>query len=139
MKHQYDFDAQTVIGFLRQHDLAGDFQLSIEANHATLSGHTFEHELQMCADAKLLGSIDASRGDAQNGWDTDQLPVDIYDAVRAMLVVLEYGGFTRGGLNFDAKLRRESVDAEQCGEPARISGKQEKFENIINQYILGCR
>lgn len=112
MKHQYDFDAQTVIGFLRQYDLAGDYQLNIEANHATLSGHTFEHELQMCADAGLLGSIDANRGDPQNGWDTDQFPVDLYDAVRGMLVVLGNGGFKTGGLNFDAKVRRESIDAE---------------------------
>jgi xylose isomerase len=111
-KHQYDFDAQTVIGFLRHHGLAGDFQLNIEANHATLSGHTFEHELQMCADAGLLGSIDANRGDAQNGWDTDQFPVDLYDAARGMLVVLEAGGFKTGGLNFDAKVRRESTDNE---------------------------
>ncbi|PCK03603.1 MAG: xylose isomerase [Alteromonadaceae bacterium] len=112
MKHQYDFDAQTVIGFLRQHKLDGDFKLNIEANHATLAGHSFEHELQMCADAGLLGSIDANRGDPQNGWDTDQFPVDIYDAVRGMLVVLEAGGLGNGGLNFDAKVRRESTDAE---------------------------
>ena len=110
-KHQYDFDAQTVIGFLRHHDLDGDFKLNIEANHATLAGHSFEHELQMCADADLLGSIDANRGDPQNGWDTDQFPVDLYDAAKGMLVVLEAGGFKTGGLNFDAKVRRESVDA----------------------------
>ncbi len=111
-KHQYDFDAQTVIGFLREHNLQDDFKLNIEANHATLAGHTFAHELQMCADASMLGSIDANRGDYQNGWDTDQFPVDLYDCMQAMLVVLEDGGFKNGGLNFDAKLRRESTDIE---------------------------
>ena len=111
-KHQYDFDAQTVIGFLREHGLQDDFKLNIEANHATLAGHTFAHELQMCADAGLLGSIDANRGDYQNGWDTDQFPTDMYDCAQAMLIVLQAGGFHHGGLNFDAKLRRESTDAE---------------------------
>lgn len=111
-KHQYDFDAQTVIGFLREHGLQDDFKLNIEANHATLAGHTFAHELQMCADADMLGSIDANRGDYQNGWDTDQFPTDMYDCAQAMLIVLEDGGFKRGGLNFDAKLRRESTDIE---------------------------
>lgn len=111
-KHQYDFDAQTVIGFLREHNLQDDFKLNIEANHATLAGHTFAHDLQMCTDAGLLGSIDANRGDYQNGWDTDQFPTDLYDCAQAMLVVLESGGFERGGLNFDAKLRRESTDIE---------------------------
>ena len=109
MKHQYDFDAQTVIGFLRHHGLAGDFKLNIEANHATLAGHSFAHDLRMAADAGLLGSIDANRGDAQNGWDTDQFPLDLYDCVHAMMVVLEDGGLKTGGLNFDAKLRREST------------------------------
>lgn len=112
MKHQYDFDAQTVIGFLRHHGLAGDFKLNIEANHATLSGHSFAHDLRMSADAGLLGSIDANRGDPQNGWDTDQFPLDMYDCVQAMMVVLEAGGLGSGGLNFDAKIRRESVDLE---------------------------
>lgn len=197
-KHQYDFDAQTVIGFLRQHDLADDFKVNVEANHATLAGHSFAHELQMCTDAKLLGSIDANRGDPQNGWDTDQYPTDLYDAVGAMLVVLADGGFDTGGLNFDAKVRRESIDMEDIflghiggmdtfargllvadairnssefvnrkearyssynegdgarfergelsltdlrdmaattGEPAAISGKQEWYENVINQFI----
>ncbi|MEY3007877.1 MAG: xylose isomerase, partial [Pseudomonadota bacterium] len=109
-KHQYDFDAQTVIGFLRHYGLAGDFKVNVEANHATLAGHSFAHELQMCTDAGLLGSIDANIGDPQNGWDTDQFPTDLYDAVNAMLVVLADGGFKTGGLNFDAKVRRESVD-----------------------------
>ncbi len=112
MKHQYDFDAQTVIGFLRQHGLAGDFKVNVEANHATLAGHDFAHDLQMCADAGLLGSIDANRGDPRNGWDTDQFPMDMYDCVRAMMVVLANGGLRSGGLNFDAKLRRESTDLE---------------------------
>jgi xylose isomerase len=197
-KHQYDFDAQTVIGFLRHHGLAGDFKVNVEANHATLAGHSFAHELQMCADAGLLGSIDANRGDPQNGWDTDQFPTDLPDAVHAMLVVLEDGGFNTGGLNFDAKVRRESVDLEDifighiggmdafarglevasalrqrspiiaakaarydsfnsemgqkfeagemalgdlrdiaaaAGEPQSRSGRQEWFENIVNQYI----
>lgn len=197
-KHQYDFDAQTVIGFLRHYGLAGDFKVNVEANHATLAGHSFAHELQMCTDAGLLGSIDANRGDPQNGWDTDQFPTDLYDAVHAMLVVLDNGGLHSGGLNFDAKVRRESVDlddifighiggmdtfaralevafrirenstltqrkqqryssfdsgdgarfeqgaldlaalrnlAEKGGEPAHRSGKQEWFENVINQYL----
>jgi xylose isomerase len=112
MKHQYDFDAQTVIGFLRHHGLAGDFKLNIEANHATLAGHTFAHDLRMAADADLLGSIDANRGDPQNGWDTDQFPLDLYDCVHGMMVVLQAGGLGRGGLNFDAKVRRESTDVE---------------------------
>jgi xylose isomerase len=111
-KHQYDFDAQTVIGFLRHFNLDGDFKLNIEANHATLAGHSFAHELQMCTDAGLLGSIDANRGDPQNGWDTDQFATDLYDAVHAMLVILANGGLGHGGLNFDAKVRRESVDLE---------------------------
>jgi xylose isomerase len=112
MYHQYDQDAQTVIGFLRQHGLDGDFKLNVEANHATLAGHSFAHELQMCADAGLLGSIDANRGNPQNGWDTDQFPTDLYDTVQAMLVVLGNGGLGSGGLNFDARLRRESTRPE---------------------------
>jgi len=197
-KHQYDFDAQTVIGFLRHYGLADDFKVNVEANHATLAGHSFAHELQMCTDAGLLGSIDANRGDPQNGWDTDQFPTDLYDAVHAMLVVLDDGGLTQGGLNFDAKVRRESVDLEDIftahiggmdtfaraleiahrlrtespllaaksarydsftigegaqfengalslddlrniaardAEPKSLSGKQEWFENLINQYL----
>jgi xylose isomerase len=112
MKHQYDFDAQTVIGFLRHHGLAGDFKLNIEANHATLAGHTFAHDLRMCTDAGLLGSVDANRGDPQNGWDTDQFPLDLYDCVHGMMIILEAGGLGSGGLNFDAKTRRESTDLE---------------------------
>lgn len=199
MKHQYDFDSATVVGFLRQHGLDKDFKLNIEANHATLSGHTFEHDLQVASDAGLLGSIDANRGNPQNGWDTDQFPVDLYDTVGAMLVVLRQGGLQPGGLNFDAKLRRESTDpqdlflahiggmdafarglevahallvqspleswrreryasfdsgagrdfesgklaladlhahASKAGEPAQTSGRQEAYENLLNQYLL---
>src|SRR5688572_4935411 len=198
MKHQYDFDSATVAGFLQQHGLDKDFKLNIEANHATLSGHTFEHDLQVASDHGLLGSIDANRGNAQNGWDTDQFPTDLYDTVGAMMVVLRQGGLV-GGLNFDAKARRESTDMEdlfiahvggmdafarglevahalltdspweqwrteryasfdsgagedfaqgrlkladlatlarQNGEPKQISGKQERYENLLNQYLL---
>jgi xylose isomerase len=112
MKHQYDFDTATVIGFLREFDLQNDFKLNIEVNHATLANHSFQHELQVAADAGLLGSIDANRGDSQNGWDTDQFPVDLFDLAQAMLVILEYGGFTSGGINFDAKVRRNSTDPD---------------------------
>jgi len=111
-KHQYDYDAATVIGFLRQHDLLGDFKLNLEVNHATLAGHTFQHELQVAADAGLLGSIDANRGDYQNGWDTDQFPYDITELTEAMLIILQAGGFGGGGVNFDAKIRRNSTDPE---------------------------
>jgi xylose isomerase len=197
-KHQYDFDSATVIGFLREFGLEQDFKLNIEVNHATLAGHTFQHELQVAADAGMLGSIDANRGDYQNGWDTDQFPINLFELTEAMLVVLEAGGFGSGGVNFDAKIRRNSTDPEDLflahiggmdafaralliandvleksdykkmrkdryasfdsgkgkdfetgklslddlrsyaleqGEPKRISGKQELFENIINQYI----
>lgn len=111
-KHQYDYDCETVIGFLRQYDLLNDFSLNIEVNHATLAGHTFTHELQVAADAGLLGSMDANRGDYQNGWDTDQFPNDINELTEAMLVILEAGGFNGGGINFDAKIRRNSTDPE---------------------------
>ena len=109
-KHQYDYDAATVIGFLREYDLLNDFKLNIEVNHATLAGHTFQHELQVAADAGMLGSIDANRGDYQNGWDTDQFPNNLYELVEAMLVILPSGGFAGGGINFDAKRRRNSTD-----------------------------
>ncbi|MEA4936511.1 MAG: xylose isomerase [Paludibacter sp.] len=111
-KHQYDFDAETVIGFLRAHNLDKDFKLNIEVNHATLAGHSFEHELQCAVDAGMLGSIDANRGDYQNGWDTDQFPVDVYELTQAMLVILKGGGLQGGGTNFDAKTRRNSTDPE---------------------------
>jgi xylose isomerase len=109
-KHQYDYDAATVIGFLREFDLLKDFKLNIEVNHATLAGHTFQHELQVAADAGVLGSMDANRGDYQNGWDTDQFPNNITELTEAMLVIIEAGGFTTGGINFDAKRRRNSTD-----------------------------
>jgi xylose isomerase len=197
-KHQYDFDTATVIGFLKQHGLEKDFKLNIEVNHATLAQHTFQHELQVAADNGMFGSIDANRGDYQNGWDTDEFPVNLYEMVEAMLVIVEAGGFTTGGVNFDAKTRRNSTDLEDIfiahiagmdnfaraflitqdiltksnykklraeryasfqsgkgaeyekgkltledlrnyaaekGEPKQISGKQEMFEAIINQYI----
>lgn len=111
-KHQYDFDAATVLAFLRQFDLMDDFKLNIEVNHATLAHHTFQHELQVAADAGVLGSIDANRGDYQNGWDTDQFPNNVYELTEAMLVILEAGGFKTGGVNFDAKTRRNSTDLE---------------------------
>ena len=119
-KHQYDVDTETVIGFLKAHGLDKDFKVNIEVNHATLAGHTFEHELQCAADAGLLGSIDANRGDCQNGWDTDQFPIDIFELVQAMLVVIRNGGLV-GGSNFDAKLRRNSTDPEDIFI-AHISG-----------------
>jgi xylose isomerase len=110
-KHQYDYDVETVIGFLRQYDLLNDFKLNIEVNHATLAGHTFQHELQVAVDAGLLGSMDANRGDYQNGWDTDQFPTNINEIVEAMLIIVEAGGFAGGGINFDAKRRRNSTDS----------------------------
>lgn len=111
-KHQYDFDTATVAGFLRQYDLLDDFKVNIEVNHATLALHTFQHELQVAADQGLLGSIDANRGDYQNGWDTDQFPTSVLELTEAMLVILEAGGLQGGGVNFDAKLRRNSTDLE---------------------------
>jgi len=115
-KHQYDYDCATVAGFLRQFDLLNDFKLNVEVNHATLAGHTFTHELQVAADAGLLGSIDANRGDYQNGWDTDQFPNNINELTEAMLIILEAGGFAGGGINFDAKIRRTSTDLEDLFE-----------------------
>jgi xylose isomerase len=111
-KHQYDFDAATVIGFLHEQDLLDDFKLNIEANHATLASHTFAHDVQVAAQAGLLGSIDANRGDYQNGWDTDYFPTNLYDAVEVMIILLEHGGLAPGGFNFDAKIRRNSTDPE---------------------------
>ena len=109
-KHQYDYDSATVFGFLQKYDLLNDFKLNIEVNHATLAGHTFQHELQVAADSGLLGSIDANRGDMQNGWDTNQFPNDINELTESMLIILEAGGFQGGGINFDAKIRRNSTD-----------------------------
>jgi len=120
-KHQYDFDAATVIGFLREYDLMDDFALNLETNHATLANHTMEHEMTIAANAGMLASLDANRGDYQNGWDTDQFPVDIYELTNMMLVFLESGGLTTGGINFDAKIRRNSTDLEDLFI-AHISG-----------------
>ena len=198
MKHQYDFDAATAIGFLRAYGLEKDFKLNIEVNHATLAQHSFEHELAVAANSGMLGSIDANRGDNQNGWDTDQFPVNIYEVTEAMLVFLQSGGLQGGGINFDAKIRRNSTDLDDIfhahiggadtfarailtaekiltqsefprlrkdrynsfdsgngkqfengklslenlseiafnsKSPEQVSGKQELFENIINQFI----
>jgi xylose isomerase len=197
-KHQYDYDAATVIGFLRHFGLDKDFKLNLEVNHATLAGHTFQHELQVAMDAGLLGSIDANRGDYQNGWDTDQFAINLQELTEAMLVLLQGPGFTTGGVNFDAKIRRNSTDLDdlfhahvgsmdafarsliiandimehsdylslrknryasfdegkgkafetgkldlealrshalEIGEPKMTSGKQEMYENILNQFI----
>ncbi|MCB9314964.1 MAG: xylose isomerase [Lewinellaceae bacterium] len=197
-KHQYDFDAATVIGFLREHDLLHDFKLNVEVNHATLALHSFQHELQVAANAGALGSIDANRGDYQNGWDTDQFPNNVLEITEAMLVILEAGGLQGGGINFDAKTRRNSTDlddlfhahiggidvfakallaadailsksaykkmrqeryasfdsgdgqafesgklqltdllrsASSQGEPETRSGKQERYENLVNRYL----
>jgi xylose isomerase len=198
MKHQYDFDCATAIGFLRAQGLEKDFKMNIEVNHATLAQHTFQHEIDVAAQAGMLGSLDANRGDYQNGWDTDQFPNNIQETTEAMLVFLKAGGLQGGGVNFDAKIRRNSTDmedvflahiggadtfaralltadkiitssaydklrtaryssfdsgkgkefeegkldfkalyeiAKENGELTLQSGKQELFENIINQYI----
>jgi len=198
MKHQYDFDSATAIGFLKEYGLDKDFKMNIEVNHATLAQHTMQHEMAVAAKAGMLGSIDANRGDYQNGWDTDQFPNNIQETTEAMLVFLEAGGLQGGGVNFDAKIRRNSTDmedvfhahiggadtfaralitadkimtsssynalrekryssfdggkgkdfeagklelsdlykiAQENGELELQSGKQELFENIINQYI----
>ena len=111
-KHQYDVDTETVIGFLKAHGLDKDFKVNIEVNHATLAGHTFEHELACAVDAGMLGSIDANRGDYQNGWDTDQFPIDNFDLTQAMMQIIRNGGFKDGGTNFDAKTRRNSTDLD---------------------------
>ncbi|MBR5300483.1 MAG: xylose isomerase, partial [Bacteroidales bacterium] len=111
-KHQYDVDTETVIGFLKAHGLENDFKVNIEVNHATLAGHTFEHELAVAVDNDMLGSIDANRGDYQNGWDTDQFPIDNYELTQAMMQIIRGGGLGNGGTNFDAKTRRNSTDLE---------------------------
>ena len=130
-KHQYDYDSATVIGFLRQYDLLKDFKLNIEVNHATLAGHTFTHELQVAADAKVLGSIDANRGDYQNGWDTDQFPTNLNELTEAMMIILEAGGLQGGGINFDAKIRRNSTDQDDLFH-AHIGG----IDNFARALII---
>jgi len=120
-KHQYDFDAATVVGFLKEYGLEDDFAINLEVNHATLAGHTMEHEMTVAAAAGMLGSMDANRGDYQNGWDTDQFPVDLFELAQMMMVFLESGGFQGGGINFDAKIRRNSTDLEDLFI-AHISG-----------------
>jgi xylose isomerase len=129
-KHQYDFDTATVIGFLKKYKLEKDFKLNIEVNHATLAGHSFAHELQVAADAGLLGSIDANKGDYQNGWDTDEFPTNIYEVTEAMMVILQAGGFKTGGINFDAKIRRNSTDIEDIFI-AHISGMDTFARSLI--------
>jgi xylose isomerase len=111
-KHQYDYDAETVIGFLRAYGLDKDFKCNIEANHAELAGHDFYHDLTACVDNDMLGSVDANRGDPVTGWDTDQFPNDVYETTMAMMAILRMGGFKTGGLNFDSKVRRSSIDNE---------------------------
>jgi xylose isomerase len=129
-KHQYDFDASTVLGFLNKHGLAGDFKLNIEANHATLAGHTFQHELAVARINDAFGSIDANQGDMLLGWDTDQFPTNVYETTMCMLEVLRAGGFVTGGLNFDAKTRRGSYTPEDIAY-AYIAG--------MDAFALGLR
>ena len=145
-KHQYDFDAATAIGFLKNYGLDKDFKLNIEVNHATLAQHTFQHELAVAAKDNMLGSIDANRGDYQNGWDTDQFPNNVYETTEAMMVFLKAGGMQGGGVNFDAKIRRNSTDMDDVFH-AHIGGadtfarallaadtilKDSNFESIVN-------
>ena len=134
-KHQYDFDASTVLAFLRKYGLEKDFKLNIEANHATLAGHTFEHELCVCRVNNVLGSVDANQGDCQLGWDTDQFPTDVYSATFAMLEILRAGGFTNGGLNFDAKTRRGSNTIEDIFL-AHIAGMDAFALGLRNAYKI---
>jgi len=122
-KHQYDVDTETVIGFLKANGLEKDFKVNIEVNHANLAGHTFEHELAVAVDNGMLGSIDANRGDAQNGWDTDQFPIDNYELTQAMMQVIRNGGLGNGGSNFDAKPRRNSTDPEDSSMQQRFLRK----------------
>ena len=130
-KHQYDVDTETVIGFLRQHGLDKDFKVNIEVNHATLAGHTFEHELACAVDAGMLGSIDANRGDYQNGWDTDQFPIDHFELTQAMMQIIRNGGFGTGGTNFDAKTRRNSTDLDDIFV-AHISGMDAMAKALLS-------
>ena len=150
-KHQYDSDAGNCFAFLQKYDLLKHFKLNIEANHATLAGHTFQHELQFCVDNGILGSVDANRGDLFLGWDTDQFPTDIYDTTLAMYIILKGGGFTTGGLNFDAHVRRQSIDpvdlfyahigamdafARGLKNAAKMI-KEKRFEKAVNARYAG--
>ena len=136
-KHQYDFDTSTAIGFLKEYGLENDFKINIEVNHATLAQHTFQHELTVAAKSNMLGSIDANRGDYQNGWDTDQFPNNLYETTEAMLVFLKAGGLQGGGVNFDAKIRRNSTDLDDIFH-AHIGGADNfaraliTADNILN-------
>lgn len=134
-KHQYDYDVETVIGFLRHYKLDKDFKINIEVNHALLAGHTFEHELACAVDAGMLGSIDANRGDYQNGWDTDQFPIDQYELVQAFMQIIRNGGLGNGGTNFDAKTRRSSTDLEDIFI-AHISGMDVMARALENAALL---
>jgi xylose isomerase len=129
-KHQYDYDTQTVIGFLKAYGLDKDFKINIEVNHATLAGHTFAHELRFARDNGFFGSIDANKGDYQNGWDTDEFPTNIYEVTEAMLEIIQAGGFTNGGVNFDAKTRRNSTDLEDIFI-AHVSGMDTFARSLI--------
>ena len=129
-KHQYDYDAATVIGFLREQDLMDDFKLNIEANHVTLAGHSFAHDIAVAAESGMLGSIDANEGDNQNGWDTDYFPTNLYDAIETMIILLDNGGIDPGGFNFDAKLRRNSTDLEDLFH-AHIGGMDTFARGLI--------
>src|SRR5574344_52896 len=130
-KHQYDVDVETVIGFLRANGLDKDFKVNIEVNHATLAHHTFDHELAVAVDNGMLGSIDANRGDYQNGWDTDQFPIDNFELTQAMMQIIRNGGLGNGGSNFDAKLRRNSTDPEDIFI-AHISGMDAMARALLN-------
>jgi xylose isomerase len=129
-KHQYDYDTQTVIGFLKEYGLEDDFKINIEVNHATLAGHTFSHEIRMAIDNGMFGSIDANKGDYQNGWDTDEFPTNVYEVTEAMLEIIQAGGFTTGGINFDAKTRRNSTDLEDLFI-AHVSGMDTFAHSLI--------
>ncbi|NLN99147.1 MAG: xylose isomerase [Bacteroidales bacterium] len=134
-KHQYDFDVETVIGFLRANGLDKDFKVNIEVNHAILAGHSFEHELAVAVDNGMLGSIDANRGDYQNGWDTDQFPIDNFDLTQAWMQIIRAGGLGNGGSNFDAKLRRNSTDPDDLFI-AHISGMDAMARGLLNAAAL---
>ena len=130
-KHQYDFDVATVYGFLQRHGLEKEYKVNIEVNHAELAGHTFEHEIAVAVNHDFFGSVDANRGDPQCGWDTDQFPTDVGSATRAIHEILSAGGFTRGGFNFDAKLRRQSIDLEDLFY-AHIGGMDTLARGLLN-------